>query len=97
MNCFNINRRFRIVSNAGGLKSKKPLSFKQSSDLLDDLDDRMLSYLAESVARELAERGYLQHQDQQCLASQEIKLDARSVPAVSIGPSGICGDYQKEL
>ncbi len=96
MNCFNVNRRFRIVTNKNGSKSKKPLSFRSDSHL-DDLDDRMLSYLAESVARELIERGYLHEPAGQGLSNCEVKLEARKIPAVSIGPSGICGDYQKEL
>ena len=96
MNCFNVNRRFRIISNNNGTKSKKPLNLR-SEGVLNDLDDRMLNYLAESVARELAERGYLQPQNQQSLAKHEVKLEAGKIPAVSIGPSGLNGNYQKEL
>ena len=96
MNCFNVNRRFRIVTNGDGSKSRKQMSFK-SDVLLDDLDDRMLNYLAESVARELVERGCLHDQVQQHLAKCEARLDAREIPAVSVGPSGICGGYQNEM
>ncbi len=97
MPCFNVSRRFRVISErVSGCKVIKPVVL-DNVEVLNSVDDQLLSYMAESIVRELAEKGILASQFREKLYGHEVVLPERQLPAVSLGPSGIKGCYQSEL
>ncbi len=97
---FNISRRFRSGSTARiASPGQKPAASKKHIDKLHAIDDSVLTYLAESIVRELAEKGTLTSQFRQQLHIRAATITANEseLPLVSVGPSGIRGCYQAEL
>ena len=97
MPCFNVSRRFRVFSERiSGRKVIRPVIF-DNFESLNAIDDRILASLAESVVLELADRGILAEQFREKLYAREVVISDRELPAVSLGPSGIKGCYQREI
>ncbi|MBN2064343.1 MAG: hypothetical protein JW745_06035 [Sedimentisphaerales bacterium] len=97
---FNISRRFRVSTgnNIRPDRSECPARGSiQEIQSLTAMDDAVLSYLAESIVRELADRGILSQQFREELYEQPESFVESDIPAVSVGPSGICGSYQSEM
>ncbi len=97
MPCFNVSRRFKVISDRfSGRKVIRQVSF-DNLESLNSVDDKVLSYLTESIVRELAEKGVLTGQFREKFYSREQAAIESELPAVSLGPSGIKGCYQREI
>ena len=94
---FNVSRRFRMVSDNNAAQKDSEIKL-DNIEKLNTVDDKVLSYLAESIIREMAAKGILQREFRNSLyRTQRATAVPRDLPAVSLGPSGIKGCYQKEI